>query len=415
MTEQTAKIIFVDDKKSILNSLKKILKSENWQCHFVTSAKAALDMLATEKADLLVTATLMPDMDGIELANEVQQKYPEIIRILLADTGSEPQANAALAAGSAQQIIPKPWIDQELREIIRSALRQSAQQKKYSPEFQVKINSIPLLPSLPNNYTRIQDCILAEDVDFEKMAVIIGQDVAMTSTLLKWANSALFEQRYRVDTIKKAIVVLGTDIVTNLILSDAVSKSLATAIPQVDGFDLKSFNRHSIATAILARLLIKSLYASNSELQDRAFIAGLLHDMGKLISACHFTDQFAAALHQTDQQSCELIEAETSTLGLNHAELGGYLAEWWSLPHFIVNAIQLHHEPKISPVDPEVVNAVYLANLISYRIGYGCNGEKVERKINQEIWDKFYLTEDGLEILRKVTETTLQLLDSGVD
>lgn len=408
MTEQAEKILFVDDEASILSALKRLLIDEKWDCHFVLSAKEALELLAKEKFDLLVSDVMMPEMDGCELLAEVKKNHPSVIRLFLTGFAKKEKVSKALTEGYAQQIIPKPWIDQELKEIIRSALRQSAQQKKHSQKFQTIINSIPLLPALPESYSQVQNCILDDDVNIEKMADIIGLDVAMSSTLLHWANSALFGQRFRVDTIKKAIVVLGTDIVINLILSESVSQSMASATPQIDGFDLKRFKSHSIATAIIARLLIKSLHSSNSDLQDRVFIAGLLHDIGKLVAASHFSQSFSTALQESKQRGCPLYEIETETLRTTHAELGSFLAEWWALPHFIVSAIQLHHDPASSPIEPEIVDAVHLANLITYRIGYGCNDEKIEQKINQNLWNKFYLTEEGLEILQVETETIMK-------
>lgn len=413
MTEQTTRILFVDDEETILQTLKQLLIDEDWDCHYVTSGQAALDFLDQQKTDLLITDVSMPEMNGIELLATVKQKHPEIIRIFLTAFARDEKTTKALSEGNAQQIIPKPWIDQELKEIIRSALRQSAQQKKRSIEFQRLINSIPLLPALPESYSQVQSCVLDDDVDIEKMANLIGRDVALTSALLHWANSALFGQRYRVDTIKKAIVVLGTDIVINLILSEAVSKSMSSSIPKTDGFDLHTFKCHSIATAVLARMLIKTIYSADTDLQDRAFIAGLLHDIGKLIAASYFSEQFASSLKQAKRERLPLATAEIANLGTTHAELGSFLAEWWALPHFIVTAIEMHHNPKSSAIEPEIVNAVYLANLLSYRFGFGCSGEKVDREIDQELWDKFFLSTEGLEILQVETDKIIKGLCSN--
>lgn len=412
MTESRAKIIVVDDDVKTLNALQLLLADDTWSCYFVRSAKEALELIGTENIALLITNVEIPGMDGIELLSKVTAEHPEIIRIFLTSVAKEEKTAKALSAGYAQQIIPKPWIDQELKEIIRSALRQCKQQRKHSHKLQALINSIPLLPALPESYSQVQGCIMDDDVNIEKMADIIGQDVAISSTMLHWANSALFGQRFRVDTIKKSIVVLGTDIVINLILSEAITRSMSSSIPATDAFDLSRFKSHSIATAIIARLLIKALYNSDTELQDRAFIAALLHDMGKLIAANHFSQQFTAASKLATQQNCSLYEAELKILGTSHTELGSFLAEWWALPHFIVTAISSHHDPKSSPIDPEIVNAVYLANQLSYRFGYGCNGEKIERQIDPDLWQKFYLTDEGLEILFVKTDKIMKVLCS---
>lgn len=315
MTEDAPKILFVDDEKNILKSLQRLLADESWDCHFVDNATEVLSRLEKEPFDLLVSDVAMPGIDGTELMAAVKEKYPAIIRIFLTAFTKEEKVVESLSRGYAQQIIPKPWIDQELKEIIRSALRQSAQQKKHSPKFQALINSAPLLPALPESYSQVQSCIMDDEVDIEKMALIIGQDVALSSAMLHWANSALFGQRFRVDTIKKAIVVLGTDIVINLILSEAITQSMASAPPKTEGFDLNKFKVHSIATAILARLLIKSLYSSDIDMHDRAFIAGLLHDIGKLIAANNFSEKFSAANKHAEQRNCSFLKLSCRSSG----------------------------------------------------------------------------------------------------
>lgn len=412
MTEQTARILFVDDEPTILNILEKLFSSEKWDCHYVSSANEALDFMQQNRVDLLVSDFMMPEKDGIELLVDVKQHYPQIIRLLLTAYAKDEKTTRALSEGYAQQIIPKPWIDQELKEIVRSALRQSAQQKKYSPEFQALLNTIPLLPALPKSYAQVQNCIHEDDVDIEKMATIIGLDVSLTSALLHWANSALFGQRYHVDTIKKAIIVLGTEIVISLILSEAVTRSLASTAPKTDSFDMDKFRRHSMATATLARMLIKSLYSSNGDLQDRAFIAALLHDLGKLIAASHFSEPFGAAVKKAHAEGIPLQEAEKELMGTDHTELGSFLAEWWALPHFITTAIEQHHKLQANLIEPDIVPAVYLANELSYQFGFGCNGEQQERTIDQAVLDKFIITDEGLEILQVETERLVNSLCS---
>jgi DNA-binding NtrC family response regulator len=198
MTDDSTKILFVDNDPATLDALKLLLADEGWRCHFASSAAEALQQIEGEPMVLMVSNVEMPEMNGVELLAEVSHKHPETVRLLLTSGTKDDIILKALSAGHAQQIIPKPWMDQELKEIIRSALRQSTQQKKHSLKFQALINSMPLLPALPESYSQVQNCIMDDDVDIEKMADIIGQDVAMSSALLHWANSALFGQRFRV-------------------------------------------------------------------------------------------------------------------------------------------------------------------------------------------------------------------------
>ncbi|MEE4252828.1 MAG: response regulator [Desulfuromusa sp.] len=412
MVRDIPKILFVDKEKTILDLLRQPLSEEQWDCHFVCSESEAMDFLRKQTVDLIVSDAQTASEDNAQFLANIYQLYPSTIRMAMSGYAKQDNAVQILAAGYVQQIIPKPWIDQELKEIIRSAIRQSTQQKKHSPEFQTLINSIPLLPPLPESYSNVRSCIVGDEVNIEKMANYISQDVAISSALLHWANSALFGQRFQVDTIKKAIIVLGTDIVENLILSEAVNQAIAKQQPVTVGFDLGKFRKHSMATAVLSRLLIKSLFPADVVQHDRAFVAGLLHDMGKLAAASFFPSQFEKAIALAKQNQSPLSDAEIEVYGTQHAELGGFLSEWWALPPFIVNAILWHHQPHSAPIDKDVIAAAYVANLLSYQFNYGSNGDTHIRDIPDEYRAKFYLTEEENEILRAETEKTIAALAS---
>lgn len=410
MNSNAPKILFADAEKETLDSLQRLLLNESWNCYYVSSAREALDFLQSTEVDLVVTDITLPDMDGVEFLSDIRNCYPSTIRMFLTSSTQQDNITKALADGYTQQIIPNPWIDQELKEIIRSALRQSTQQKKHSREFQTLINSIPLLPSLPKSYSNVRSCIVGDEVDIEMMAKYISQDVAISSALLLWANSALFGQRFQVDTIKKAIIVLGTDIVENLILSESVNRTIAGKLPEIKGFDFGKFKKHSMATAVISRLLIKSLLPTDFDQHDRAFVAGLLHDMGKLVTATYFPVRFEKAIELAKQRRCPLTETEKEVYATDHAELGGFLAEWWNLPAFIVSVIRWHHQPQATPIEQDIIAATHVANLLSYQFHFGSNGDTCLRGIADEYREKFYLNEEANEILRNQTEDTIRAL-----
>ena len=410
MNNTTPNILFIDEEQQILNKLRQLLQNENWNCHFVTNSSEALGFLQRNPVDLVVSEAKITTENGTPLISEIRTLYPAVVRIFLTNFATQDDIVDALTEGNVQQIIPKPWIDQELKEIIRSAIRQSAQQKKHGSEFQILINSIPLLPALPESYSNVRSCIVGDDVDIEKMADYINQDVAISSILLHWANSALFGQRFQVETIKKAIIVLGTDIVENLILSESVNRTIAGKLPEIKGFSFGKFKKHSMATAVLSRLLLKSLLPNDTVMHDRAFIAGLLHDMGKLAAASFFPLQFEKAIELAKRSRSSLNEAETAIYGSDHTELGSFLAEWWALPPFIVQAICWHHQPQAAPMYQDIIAATYVANLLSYQFHYGSNGDTYLRGIADIYREKFYLNEEANEILKTKTDQTIQAL-----
>jgi HD-like signal output (HDOD) protein/CheY-like chemotaxis protein len=410
MKNPIAGIIFIDDDTSILKSLENLLKDEDWSCYFAKNGAQALDILQTKSIDLVVSEVELSDYDGIQLHTEIRGKYPEIVRLFLTSHANQQNVTKALVEGYTQQIIPKPWIDQELKEILHSALRQKKQQRQHSIEFQTLINSVPLMPALPESYSNVRSCITGDEINIEKMANYISQDVAISTALLHWANSALFGQRFQVDTIKKAIIVLGTDIVENLILSESINKTIAGQLPEVQGFDFQQFKKHSMATAVISRLLIKAIHCSDMVKHDRAFVSGLLHDMGKLAAASFFPKQFEKAIAIAKKRNCSLMDAEMKAYGSHHAELGSFLAEWWALPPFIVNAINWHHQPKSTPVERDVIAAAHVADLLSYQFNYGASDEFLDHEIDQDYRDQFYLSDEAIEIIKAETDKTIMSL-----
>jgi len=404
MSDDNAKILFIESESQFIDSLRSLTANEEWDCHFATCTSDALTLLENITIDLIVADINSTDINHNDFIKNIYTNYPSTIRIFL--TG-QPKAHStlkALASGYVQQIVPKPWNDQEFKDIIRSAIRQSKQQKKHSTQFQKLINSVPLLPMLPKSYEKIRSCTTNGEIDIQKMEAAIVQDAAISTILLHWANSALFGQRFHVDTIKKAIIIIGTDIVESLILSESINRSITLKLPNVNGFYFSEFKKHSMATAIIARLLIKSLLPTDFIQHDRAFISGLLHDIGKLVAANFFSSKFEKAIVLAHKNNIPLLDAEYKIFKTDHAELGAFIAEWWALPPFIVNAIRWTHQPNSSPIDQDVIIATNIANILSLKFGYGCKNEATIATIDAKYIDKFCLTDDANEILKAETD-----------
>jgi HD-like signal output (HDOD) protein/CheY-like chemotaxis protein len=410
MYDSTPQILLVSNDSETINSLQDLFHGEQWQCNFVNTVIEAEEMLHNTTIDLALTCSDIPLNGGFDLLTKIKQQSPDTIRLFLTSFVDSADTINALSQGIAQQIISNPWIDQELKEIIRSALRQRKQQKKYSSDFQCLVNNIPLLPPIPESYANILTCVSEENINIEKMSDYISQDVAISAILLRWANSALFGQRFMVDTVKRAIIVLGTQIVETLVLSESLNRSIIQHIPQIKGFNLESFKKHTMATAVLTRLLVKSTWPNDTELQDRAFVAGLLHDCGKLILGYYMSDKFEASIMQSKLARIPLLDAEQSIYQSNHSEIGAFLTEWWALPSFIVNVNLWHHTPDRAPNDRDIVTAAHVANLLSYQLNYGSSEEMINRDIAPEYIDKFVLNEEAIEILKTKTDSIIQAL-----
>ncbi len=402
MTQKQQAVLFVDDEQNVLNSLKRLLYDEPWSTFFADSGADGLEILKKENVDLVISDVRMPVTDGIAFLKQVKELYPQVVRIFLSGHADHKAVIQALAEGSAQQLIPKPWKDEELKEVIRGALIQAKELKKKNERLQKIINSLSSLPPLPKTYLKIKECLLDTDnVSIDQIADIIEMDASISAELLRWANSALFGQMHQVDTVKRAVLVLGFDIVEGLVLSESIFGSASPDIRDIEGFSLDSFQAHSIACGITAKILISEMPDADPKKADRAFTAGLLHDIGKLLEIRYLEDQFKKIIDTARQKNTTLINAEQEVLGTTHEEIGGYLADWWSLPSFLVNAIRWHHEPSLCKADHDIIAAVHIADVLAHQFELGASGNYCPLEADQECWVRFNLTDEDLTSIKE--------------
>ncbi len=407
MQDAQPTVLFVDDEPGILKSLRRLFMDEEWTILLADSGLAGLEILAAEQVDLVVSDVRMPGMDGVEFLSRVKERFPGVVRVFLSGYAEKESVATALAEGYALQIIPKPWIDDELREIIKNALNQNTDLNSDLDNLSCIIDSLANLPPLPEIYLELKGC-MADRTNFtlDHVVDIIRRDMALSADLLHWANSALFGQRRKVDTVKRAVMLLGIDIIESLVLSESISRALSTLSARSSSFDAPGLQRHSMSCAILSRLIISSTQ-DNAKFADQVFIAGLLHDIGLLAVASLFNEQYARIDELIRHKKQSLVDAEWQILQTSHAEIGALLSERWSLPPFLVNVIRNHHEPLKALQDRELTIIVSAADLLASRFGYGVDYEQQEPEFTQELLDYLQLTPQRLEQLRQGLEDNL--------
>ncbi|MBI5098465.1 MAG: HDOD domain-containing protein [Nitrospirae bacterium] len=402
MNNKNQTILFVDDEENVLNSLRRLLYDEPWNLFFADSGSKGLEILKKEKVDLVISDVRMPVMDGLTFLKQVKKIYPHIVRIFLSGYADRTAIVTALSEGCAQQLLPKPWDDDELKGVIRDALLQAEELKKKNIGLQKIINSLSTLSATPQTYLEIKKCFSHKNtLSIESLAEIIEQDASVSAELLRWSNSALFGQMYKVDTVERALMILGIDIVEGLVLSNSIFSSISSGSRVLTGFNLKDFQTHSLSCGILAKLLIARISHEEPKNVDRAFTAGLLHDMGKLVEEGHLTENFRKIIDTARQKKTLLLEAEYDVLETTHEEIGRHLAEWWSMPSFLVNAIRWHHNPHLCKIDIDIVSAVHVANVLVQRFELGASGNFRIPQANQESFELFELSEEELPALKE--------------
>ncbi len=214
------------------------------------------------------------------------------------------------------------------------------------------------------------------------LARLIANDQALTAKILKLANSAYYGFSREISTVDMAIVVMGFNAVKEMGLSLSIFDTFKNST-SIDYFDINKYWEHSVAAAIVARYIAKSNGLADS---GELFVAGLLHDIGKMVLIQYFSEEFQKISRFSQEKEIDFYRAEQEILGIDHGEIGALIAEKWHLPTRIVSWIRNHHKPKSvdNPfkVDIAVVN---LADLVCHRVRMSNDGHRRSHTVNPEI------------------------------
>ncbi len=262
-----------------------------------------------------------------------------------------------------------------------------------------RLSTISNLPTPPLVFSQITKVINDPGTSVKEVANIMAEDPAMSAKVLRLANSAYFGARQEITYIRQAVMLLGLDAVKSMVLSSSVFDMFKKH--KIDADYQERFWRHSLATALAARLCIKTVPAFANLEAEVAFSAGLLHDLGKLVICCFMIDEHQQVVRLIAKEGLSDHEAERQVMGYAHPLIGSMLAENWKLPGNIVAAIANHHEPDTTA---EAVigyeHVVHLANYLALRTFEAENLTTVgPQLLIDEIREQSGLTEELLEKL----------------
>ncbi|HZQ24361.1 MAG TPA: response regulator [Terriglobales bacterium] len=354
------RILFVDDEPMVLVGLQRSLRSmrQDWEMVFVESAAKALEAIELAPFDIVVTDMRMPGMDGAELLQEVKNRSPQALRMVL--SGQSDNDSILRSVNPTHQYLSKPCDGEELKSrLLRAfALKDLLQ----NPELKELVSKLDSLPSLPALYLELTQELRAPEPSMAKVGKLITADMAMTAKVLKLVNSAFFGLRCEVSKASHAVEMLGLDTIRALVLSTHVfSEFHASFLTDVD---MQYMWEHSLASSSYAKRLATLEHCERKTVDD-CFTASLLHDAGKLILMSLGGDRYRQVTRVRDAESIPLYEAERKVFGCSHAEIGAYLFGLWGLPGAIVEAVAYHHRPmeslqtSFSPLAAVHVASVY--------------------------------------------------------
>ncbi|MFH1277855.1 MAG: response regulator [Candidatus Eisenbacteria bacterium] len=363
MTEEKKKrIIFVDDETNVLDGLRRMLRPmrNEWDMAFVTTGGEALQSMEVQPYDVVVSDMRMPTMDGAELLKAVIARWPETIRFVL--SGQSDNETILRSIGPAHQYMSKPCDADILKSTIARAFALRGVLK--SKELKELVSQINSLPSLPDLFVRVQDELSSEDASVRRVGELIEQDVAMSAKILQLVNSAFFGLSSPVTSPAHAVSLLGLDLMKSLVLVVHVF-SEANA-PHFPGLSVETLHHHSLSVASFARAIARA-ETSERSISDHAFLAGALHDMGRLILMANMPDRYRTVIGRVRDEGVSLLKAEKEEFGATHSSVGAYLLGLWGFPDPVVEAAVFHHAPRQSLCAVfSALTAVHAANVIEY-------------------------------------------------
>jgi putative nucleotidyltransferase with HDIG domain len=230
-------------------------------------------------------------------------------------------------------------------------------------------SAVESMPAFPKSVQRILE--LSRDINCppKELVEVIEKDPVMTMKLLRVLNSAYYSFPKKITSVNQAVVYLGLNTVKNMALSFAAIGTL----PQDNaaGFDMQRYLLHSLTTAALARLLAQRFNVTGAEPTD-CYIAGLLHDFGKVVFAQFMPEEFKLALEKSVEESIPLYLAERMMIGTDHMVVGAMLVDKWQFPSDISSLILNHHSAAEN--HSGVAACLFAANQISRRLGFAGPG-----------------------------------------
>lgn len=266
------------------------------------------------------------------------------------------------------------------------------------------------LASFPDTYFRIVEVIGSPRSSAWHIADVVEKDTSLTAKLLKLVNSSFYNFPSRIESLPRAVALIGGNELSTVALGIS-AVSMFPEIPEAFA-TMKTVWRHAVATGVLGRIFALPHPEISSE---RIFVAGILHDIGRLVLLRRVPEEMTAALELELRENLPLWDAERRILGYDHARLGGLLLRRWQIPPVIENAVKWHHAPSVASTSLEPA-ALHLADVTAIALGEGLASDQLVPRLDEGAWRAMGAPEENLETMvaqagRQIAEVLDMFLD----
>ncbi len=264
-----------------------------------------------------------------------------------------------------------------------------------------KVEELSNLPTLPGVVKFIGSLIEDSNTSAQDLAAVISRDQVLSAKILRLVNSPIYGFPGRISSVSHALVLLGFNVVKGLLLSTTVFSAFAGGV--------QGLWEHSLGTALISRRLARGLGQKDME---EVMIAGLLHDLGKVVLAHLLPEECGAARLRAVDEHRHIGDIEKEVFGVNHAQVGAWAARSWHLPDRLVVALEYHHRPSRAKEAMRVPAIVQLSDILARSMGYGDGGDSVVPALDREAYQHLGLTDQELAAALKDVEQEYQ---RGID
>ncbi|MBN1673591.1 MAG: HDOD domain-containing protein [Kiritimatiellae bacterium] len=352
-------LLVVDGDERALRRTHEMLRAHSgaWDMFFARTADEALRVLARHRMDVVVADMYLPERDGLALFDIVRQKYPNSLRIMFC---ASTERDAILKTPMLlDQTISKHCGPKRFQKAIERAA--VVHRRLADPNLAAVVARFEAMSTVHEHYFELQRLLSWPETPLDQVAAVIARDVTLTAKILQVVNSAFFGLPHHIESVRHAVAYLGMRTVRALVLVAGVF-SLFTR-KQAETFAIHELYAHSIAVGLLAGAIAR-MAAPEPALADHAVIAGLLYDIAKVLIIANLPEESEAIYLRSDARLPAHL-AERDRLGVNHAEVGGYLLGVWGFSDAVVDAASFHHAPSQAAQDRfSVLTAVHVADVL---------------------------------------------------
>ncbi len=258
------------------------------------------------------------------------------------------------------------------------------------------VRSVTTIPTIPTVLEKITLLLQNPQTSAEEIGKAITTDQSLASKVLKLVNSAFYGFPGRISTITHAVVILGFSTIKNIVLTASIFDVFRKKGQKLAGFDMEKFWLHSIACGAASQSLAKFIGSSERE---ECFIAGLIHDVGKIILCQYLTKEFTQVVRETHQKNQLFYDTEKELFEVTHQEIGGVLCESWNLPENLQNSVRYHHIPSKNRSHYLTTAIVHCADILVRAMDLGNGGDNKIPSMNDQVWQNLGLENLSLSSL----------------